>query len=328
MKIALVHDEAPDTAWPNSVPEDFGAEYEDAPTIEAMLEAIRANCHHAVPLAMGEDFPARVRELGPEMVLNIAEGVRGPTRESIVPAWLDHLGVPYTGPDGLTLAMSLDKALTKTLAAAADVRTPAFRRVSRLDDLAGLGLEFPLFVKPNGEGSSMGVRRTSLVNTPQELRRQVAWVLETYREDCLVEEFAPGREFCVALLGNGEPEVLPIVEVRSPGAFYSYEDKAKHRKELLCPAQVEQEAAEEMRDMALEVFRALRCRDLARADFKVDAAGRPSFLEINPLPGLSPHYGIFPRQTLAAGYSYAELIGRLIDLAAERTMCNKEMSAT
>ena len=328
MKIALVYDEAPDTACPDGVPEDFGAEYEDAPTIEAMLEAIRANCHDAVPLALGEDFPARVRELAPDMAFNIAEGVRGPTRESIVPAWLDQLGVPYTGPDGLTLAMSLDKALTKTLAAAAGVRTPPFRRVSHLDDLAGCDLEFPLFVKPNSEGSSMGVRRSSLVNTRQDLKSQVAWVLETYREDCLVEEFAPGREFCVAMLGNGEPEVLPIVEVRSPGSFYSYEDKSEHHKELVCPAQLEQGAAEEMREMAREILRALRCRDLARADFKVDVAGRPSFLEINPLPGLSPYYGIFPRQALAAGYAYTELIGRLIDLATERTMCNKEMSAT
>ena len=174
----------------------------------------------------------------------------------------------------------------------------------------------------------MGIRRASLVRTPEELRRRVAWVLRTYGQDCLVEEFAPGSECCVGILGNGQPQLLPIVEVRSPGGFYSYEDKGEHRKELLCPAQLEQAAAEQMRDMALEVFRALRCRDLARADFKVDAAGRPSFLEINPLPGLSPYYGIFPRQALAAGYSYAELIGRLIDLAAERTMCNKEMSAT
>jgi len=318
LDVALVFDELA-SALPDDAPEDLGAEYEEERTIEALLEAIRANGHRALALPLREDFPAAVRRAQPDLVFNIAEGVRGPTRESIVPAWLDHIGVPYTGSDGLTLAVSLDKALTKTLAACAGVRTPRFARVGSLGELDAVELEFPLFVKPNAEGSSMGVRQSSLVRDRHELARQVGWALETYGEDCLVEEFAPGPEFCVAMLGNGEPELLPVAELRSPSQFYSFEYKGRHNKELVCPADLDETTAERLRQMGLKVFRLLRCRDLARADFKLDAQGLPSFLEINPLPGLSPFYGIFPRQALAGGYEHAALIGRIIELALERT---------
>ena len=164
----------------------------------------------------------------------------------------------------------------------------------------------------------MGVRRASLVETPEALRTQVAWVLETYRQDCLVEEFAPGREFCVGLLGNGGARVLPVAEVRSEGGFYAYEAKHRHRKELVCPAPVSEDVAEEMRHAALAMARVLGCRDFARVDFKLDVTSRPAFLEINPLPGLSPQYGIYPRQAQAAGLTHEQLIGEIIRAALER----------
>ena len=319
LRVALAYDEPPVEFTACFRPEDAGSEYEDERTIEALLEAIRRCGHEAERLALGEDFPERVRSLDPDLVFNIAEGIHGPARESIVPAWLDHLGIPYTGSDGLTLAVSLDKALAKTLAAGLGVRTPAFRRVGSEAELEGLALEYPLFVKPNGEGSSMGIRRSSLVETPEHLRRQVAWVLKTYGQDCLVEEFAPGREFCVGILGNEDPWFLPIVEVRSPGAFYSYEYKHRHRKELICPADLPEDVAAEARESSLKLYRVLRCRDFARADLKLDRHGRPSFLEINPLPGLSPYYSIFTCQARAAGMSHEELIGTIIELAHRRS---------
>ena len=319
MRVALVYDELLPELHADLRPEDAGAEYEDERTIEALLEAICRCGREAERLALGEDFSERIQLLDPDLVFNIAEGVRGPARESIVPAWLDHLGIPYTGSDGLTLAVSLDKALTKTLAAARGIRTPAFRRVSTEAELDGIELEYPLFVKPNSEGSSIGIRRSSLAQTPGGLRRQVAWVLKTYCQDCLIEEFAPGREFSVGIIGNGELQFLPIVELKSPGAFYSYEYKGRHRKELVCPAELSDEIADEMRKMGMELYRMMRCRDLARIDLRLDRKGRPSFLEINPLPGLSPYYSIFTCQARAAGMSHEELIGTIIELARKRS---------
>jgi D-alanine-D-alanine ligase len=318
MKVVLVYDAPFSAPTPVGLPEDFGAEYEDAATIDALLASIRACGYEAEGLVLDDDFPQRIRAAAADLVFNIAEGRRGRARESLVPGWLDHLGIPYTGSDGLALAVSLDKAMTKTLAVAHGVHTLAFERIGRAEEVDGIDLNFPLFVKPNGEGSSMGVRRASLVETPEALRRQVAWVLDTYRQDCLVEEFAPGREFCVGLLGNGDPRLLPVVEVRSEDGFYPYEEKRQHRKELLCPAPVSEDVAEEMRHMALTMTRILGCRDLARVDFKLDATSWPAFLEINPLPGLSPHYGIYPRQAEAAGLTHEQLIGEIIRAALDR----------
>jgi D-alanine-D-alanine ligase len=317
LRVALVYDRMLGGPPSADLPEDWDAEYEDAPTIAALLSAISACGHEAVGIAFGEDFPAQVRRAQPDLVLNTAEGVRGPARESIVPAWLDHLGIPYAGSDGLVLALTLDKALTKTILATRGIHTPRFRRVADLRELDGLDLAFPLFVKPNSEGSSMGIRATSVVGTPEELARQVAWVLSTYKEDCLVEEFAPGREFCVGMLGNEDLEVFPIVEVRKP-ADRPYDDVGKPRKELLDPADLPEQTAQEMRSAAVEAFRTLRCRDLARVDFRLDAAGRPAFLEINPLPGLSPFYSIYPYQAKMAGLSHEELIGRIVEVALQR----------
>ncbi len=323
MKVALAYDEVPDPALASRLPEDCGAEFEDPRTIQALLRAIRSCGYDAVEVPLRDDFPQRIRDIGPDLVFNIAEGLRGATRESIVPAWLDHLGIAYTGSHGLSLALSLDKALTKTLVGTHGVRTPAFRRIISEGDLPEIDLPFPLFVKPNAEGSSMGIRHGSRVENSQTLAEQVRCVLQTYK-DCLVETFAPGREFCVGILGNEQPQILPIAEVLTEGSFYSYEEKHAHRKELLCPAAVPQELADTMQHMALTAFETLGCRDLARVDFKLDASGQPAFLEINPLPGLSPYYGIFPRQAGAAGISHDHMIRRIIEIALRRSCYSQE----
>jgi len=318
MKIVLVYDQRVNDVAKRAMPEDFGAEYEDKRTIAALLKSIAACGHRAIGLPLCEDFASEIRRLDPDLVFNIAEGVRGPARESIVPAWLDHLGIGYTGSDGLALAVSLDKALTKTLATAHGVRTPGFAKVHSKRQLDDIDLHLPLFVKPNAEGSSMGIRRASKVDTTEQLRRQAAWVLETYDQDCLIEEFVPGGEYCVGIIGNEDLRCLPIVEIRCAGGFYAYEDKQSHRKELVCPADVSQGLASQMRQTAMTMYRALKCRDFARVDLRLDRQGLPTFLEINPLPGLSPYYSIFTHQAQAAGLSHEELIGQIINLAIKR----------
>lgn len=324
MKICLAYDDWSSLRDTDTMPEDFGAEFDDEATIQSLLNAISAAGFEAIGLPVDEDFPQRVRTADPDLVFNIAEGTRGSSRESIVPAWLDHAGIPYTGADGLALGCSLDKALSKTIVASRGVTTPDFRLVQQVSDLDQCNLEFPVFVKPNAEGSSMGIRQNSLIDNHATMRERVRWVLEEYQQDCLVEEFAPGREFCVGLLGNADVETLPVVEVRSSRDFYSYEDKSRHEKELICPADISDELERDMRQMSRTVYRALRCRDLARVDIKLDDEGRASFLEVNPLPGLSPDYSIFPYQAEAAGYSYMEMISRVIEAAIKRSKVHAE----
>mgnify|MGYP006289864215 CR=1 FL=1 len=328
MKVTLVHDSSANLEGGNGLPEDFGAEYDDPATVEGLLSALRDSGHEADSLEFDEEFPARIRERNPDLVFNIAEGARGPARESLVPGWLDHLGIPYTGSDGLALGVTLDKALSKTIMAHRGWPTPAFARVRDRSQVEDLDLPFPLFAKPNNEGSSMGIRRASRLEDEASLRQQVEWILSEYSQDCLVEEFLPGREFCVGLLGNGNPTTLPIVEIRSPGQFYSYEYKARHNKELICPADLPEEIAEEIREMGRDAFAAFRCRDLGRVDVKLDKNGRPGFLEINPLPGLSADYSIYPYQALQCDMTYNELISRIVNLAVERTTTNTERIST
>ena len=327
MRVALAYDEPLAADARASLPADAGAEYEDAAAITGLLEALGACGHEPLRLPFGEDFATRAAALAPALVFNIAEGLSGPTRESIVPAWLDHLGIGYTGSDGLTLAVALDKAWTKQIATGVGVRTPAFQRVARLADLAELTLTPPLFVKPNGEGSSMGIRADSKIDTRDALARKVAWTLATYRQDCLIEEFAPGREFCVGILGNAEPHLLPVAEVMAPGGVHTYESKHQHRKEVVCPADIPASTTDELRQAGLTVYRALRCRDLARVDFRMDAAGRAAFIEINPLPGLASAYSIFPVQAAADGIGYHELIGTIVDHALRRLATEQEVCA-
>jgi D-alanine-D-alanine ligase len=318
MRVALAYDGPLDPADGGMGPDDLGAEYEDPSAIDSLLDAIGQAGHTPARLPVGVDFPVRARGLSPDLVFNVAEGIRGPMRESIVPAWLDHLRIPFTGSDGLTLAVTLDKALTKRLVAAEGVRTPACRLVSSLADLDGLDLDGPVFVKPNAEGSSMGIRARSKVSDLAELPARVEWVLRTYEQRCLVEQFVPGREFCVGILGNEDLHVLPIAEVRTGRDFYSYESKSRHDRQIVCPADVPDATAAELIDAAVKVYRAVRCRDLARLDFKLDAEGRASFIEVNPLPGLASAYSIFPIQARAGRTEYTELIATIIRLAARR----------
>ncbi len=324
MKICLAYDDWSTFRPQERMPEDFGAEFDEEKTIQNLLDAIHAAGFEADKLPVDGDFPRRVRDADPDLVFNIAEGTRGPSRESIVPTWLDHAGIPYTGADGRALACSLDKALSKTIVSSKGVSTPESHLVQTLSDLDQCQLGFPVFVKPNAEGSSMGIRHSSLIGERSELREKVRWILQEYQQGCLVEEFAPGREFCVGLLGNSDVEVLPVVEVQSSRNFYSYEDKSRHEKELTCPADIPDELTTEMRRMGRTVYRALRCRDLARVDIKLDEKGQPTFLEVNPLPGLSPDYSIFPFQAEAAGYSYPDMISQIIEAAVERSTLNAE----
>jgi len=319
MNILIVYDSKKSVSKTGYLPEDFGAEYDDESVVCRIVEALKAGGHPAGRLCLAEDFVERILSIQPDIVFNIAEGVRGRGRESLVPAWLDHIGVTYTGSDAVALGISLDKALSKRIAISLGVNTPPFMVIETLEDLENdISLEYPIFVKPVAEGSSMGIREGSLVETEIELKERVGWVLSRYRDGCLIEEFAPGREFCVGILGNRSRKVLPTVEVKTAGGFYSYEHKSIHKKELICPASTADAMEQEMADMAQKVYSALGCRDLARVDFKLDRESKPAFLEINPLPGLADEYSIFPEQARAAGMSYTNLINHILDLAVER----------
>jgi len=149
--------------------------------------------------------------LTPDIVFNIAEGWNGVSREAQIPAMLEMLGIPYTGSDALTLAICLDKSRTKEILSFHNIPTPKFSVIESLSNLLPLRPDFPCIVKPLNEGSSKGIFNASLVQNERKLREQVENILRTYQEPVIVEEFLPGREFTVAMLGNGTGvQVLPV----------------------------------------------------------------------------------------------------------------------
>jgi len=319
MKIGFCYDRniAPKV---DSTAEDLTAEYETLETIEALKEALLM-LGDVIELPWHQDLFYDLQEEAPDLVFNITESHGSRNRESYVPNLCEILEIPCTGSDGLALGISLAKDLTKHIARSVGISTPDFHVISKISELNNLELEFPLFIKPNSEGSSMGIRRNSLVKNMEELKERTAHILKTYRGQVIVEDFVPGREFVVSILGNEKPKVFPLAEIIVESGnvpFYSFEYKGEHKKEIICPVDLDQEKEEVMISSTLKLYHLLACRDLARTDFKLDEQGRPLFLEINPLPGLSPFYSVYPYQAEKAGLSHQQLVARIVEAALNR----------
>jgi D-alanine-D-alanine ligase len=314
-------------------PEDFYIEFDDEATIDAIAEALGKGGCEVTKIEADEEAYSRFLSLELDIVFNIAEGIRGESRESHIPAILEMLGKPYTGSGPLTLAIALDKALTHQFLSINGVASPNFQVFSTPSQKRQRKLEFPLVVKPLAEGSSKGIRSNSLVKDEQSLKEQLSWVIDIYKQPAIVEEFLPGREFTVGLIGNDDPIVLPIVEIlleklpSGASPIYSYEAKwiwdvpEKPLDIFRCPADISDELEKEIRKTAVRTFKVLNCRDLCRMDMRLDEAGRPRILEVNPLPGLIPDpdaHSCLPEAARAAGFTYEQLICTVLWQALKR----------
>jgi D-alanine-D-alanine ligase len=316
----------------------------DSPATIAAVESALSHLGKVVRLEANEDFPERLRQTRPDIVFNIAEGFYGVNREAHVPAICEFFGIPYTGSDPFTLSLCLDKARTKETLTFRGVPTPKFAVVEKIEDLedAAESLKLPLFVKPLHEGSSKGITDANLCWDRAHLLRQTEFLLENYKQPVLVEEYLPGKEFTCAVLGNGrDATVLPIVgmnfESLPKGALpiYSYDakfvwDRPENPLDIFqCPARITRELQASIERVTLDAFRVLGCRDWARIDVRLDAAGVPNVLEVNPLPGILPDpadNSCLPKAARAAGIGYEELIQSCLKYAAVRQGVNLESS--
>jgi len=313
-------------------PLDLLAECDSDETIEAIGRALGER-HVVIPIEADEEAYLHLRELRPDLVFNIAEGLFGPNRESLVPSMCEMLGIPYTGSDPLTLGICLDKSKAKEILSYYKIPTPPFWVV---ENVAGISLDIklPAIVKPLYEGSSKGIRNDSVVRTRSELKAKVREVRSRYKEPVIIEQFLTGREFTVGALGNPPNlEVLPIVEIDHsqlpPGAnpVYSYEAKwiwdqpEKPLEIFRCPAPLDIDLKSRIEDIVRKTIAILRIRDWCRIDIRLDEWGEPNILEVNPLPGVLPNpeeNSCLPKAARTAGYSYSALIHRVVDAAAAR----------
>jgi D-alanine-D-alanine ligase len=304
-------------------PPDANAEFDHDDTIGVIEEAIKSNGHEVVRLGNARSLLEKI-ELAKslDIVFNIAEGYQGRNRESQVPIILEMFGVPFVGADGLSLGMTLDKAITKKILKAANIQTPRFVEMKDPQEAWKIDLNYPLIAKPCYEGSSKGLRKSSLVSNADELSNQVRWLIETYNQPALVEEFIEGKEFTVAIIGNDPPQAQPIVQIKIDGQldlgrlFYTFEH-IRSGADYVCPVQVEPELKSKLEEVALKTYEALECLDFGRVDIRVDSKGDPYVLEINPLPSLSTE-DVFNFVAKAQGITYNEIINRVLDAALIR----------
>ncbi len=280
-------------------PADHAVEYEPESTVAAIEAAIGQLGHRPVRLGTPHDLLAAIagqRLAGIDAALSISEGYGSRNREGWAPSLLEMAGVPALGSDALTLSLSLDKAWTNRAMAAAGIRVAP---QCLLEDARGatqgdLPAAFPLFVKPRWEGTSKGITASSRVENRDELAREVERISRDYRQPALVEAFVGGAEFTVTVVGNSPPRALPVLQRaldRATGiglhAVVGVHGEPASQREHSLPGQLAPDLETELQELALRSFELLECQDFARVDFRLDAAGRPVFLEINPLPTFS-----------------------------------------
>jgi D-alanine-D-alanine ligase len=326
MRIGLSYDLKTAVTETHTV-DDVLEEYDSPETVEIISNALEKKGHRTVRLGGGAQFLDNIRREKVDIVFNISEG-RGSyrSREAQVPAVLEMLDIPYTGSDPLCLATCLDKPTAKKLVAIAGIPTPKWLIVAGVEELAQAdwkGFSFPVIIKPAYEGSSKGIRLTSLAENVKQVEAEVKRVLKNYSQPVMVEEFIDGDEVTVGIIGNSPPKLVGMMRVlpkKQPRHFvYSLEVKRDYLNQVdyESPVKLPKPVLKKLEEYGLKAFKTLGCRDFSRVDFRVGHNRTPYFLEINPLPGLGT-YSDLVIMAIKLGWTHEGLIGSVLDAAIER----------
>jgi len=327
MRIGLSYDLKETIAIQQAGCDDAFEEYDSSATVELIAAALEAEGHTITMLGGGKEFLEKILHEKMDFVFNIAEG-RGTyrSREAQAPSILEMLDIPYSGSDPQCLAICLDKPLTKKLVASAVVSTPNWRVISNRQELHQIDsydFPFPAIVKPAYEGSSKGIRLTSVVEDAKQAIEVIESLLKKYQQPAMMEEIILGDEVTVGIIGNTPPKVLGMMRIlpKQRDRYFIYNlDVKRNYLELVdyeCPAGLEEKVLQRIQSSSLRAFKALGCRDFARLDFRIGIEGVPYFLEINPLPGLGTHSDLVI-MAKKMGWSHRQLISAVLNAALER----------
>ncbi|MBN1632735.1 MAG: ATP-grasp domain-containing protein [Ignavibacteria bacterium] len=312
--------------------DDTYAEWDSQDTIEAIADSLRKSGNDVELIEADEYAYSKLSDKKPEFVFNVAEGFYGPSRESQIPSILEMLNIPFTGSDSVTTGICHDKSRCKEILSYYKIPNPEFF-ISN-GSLNGYNKKFPIFVKPLHEGSSKGIYNSSVANNEKELKREIDRIRKIYNQDALLEKYIQGKEFTVAMLGNGDNlKVLPIVEINLaevPDGFnkiYSYEvkwffDTRENKLDIFkCPADINKILYGRIEKICKDAYKVLRLRDWARIDLRLDDDGVPNIIEINPLPGILPNpddNSCYPKAARTAGMNYEQTINAVFNEAKKR----------
>ncbi|MBU0549338.1 MAG: ATP-grasp domain-containing protein [Candidatus Omnitrophica bacterium] len=322
--IGLTFDLKTDYQPKTSEPSDANAEFDHPQTINLIADTISSLGHQVKKIGNVFSLLDGLDNLGVDIIFNISEGLSGRNRESQIPVILEAKGIPFVGSDGLTLALSLDKLMAKKVFLAEGIPTPRFMQINQAESLIDTDhFRFPLMVKPRFEGSSKGIDSNARINDLDALIKRTDYVINTYKQPALIEEFIKGREFTVAIVGNDPIEVFSPVQVKIAGElnlgekFYTFGHITSAELEYVFPAPISKALEDKLKELALCVYKAVDCLDFGRVDFRVDEEGNPFVLEINPLPCMAAE-DVFMLIPKTLGMTYAQMLDKILQSAFKR----------
>jgi D-alanine-D-alanine ligase len=299
---------------------DETAEFDKQETVDALANSLKIMGHETE--LIGNTFQlidALAAGRRWDMVFNIAEGLYGDGRESVVPAILDQYRIPYVFSGPVIMGISLNKHLAKLVVAAAGVPVSAGILVTDIKGLKSINLTYPLFVKPVSEGTGKGITDKSLVNSNTELRTMVEWILKEFDQPALVEEYLPGREFTVGVIGQGDQTIAigGMEVITADNLPYSVHVKENYH-DYCRYLPLSDDIAEECKSVAVKAWKALDAVDGGRVDVKADRNGRICFIEANPLAGLNPVHSDLPILARMYNIDYQKLMEMIMYAAIKR----------
>ncbi|WFA08101.1 ATP-grasp domain-containing protein [Tissierella sp. Yu-01] len=298
-------------------------------TVKAIEKALFSKGHKVTLFPATFDLLQRISRIKDlDVIFNACTGITNKRQQANVVAMLELQHIPFVGSSLSTQILGLHKQISKRLFRSANIPTPQFQVFYTGEEEIEKHLRYPLIVKPEHEGSSLGISNDSVVFNEDSLKKKVKEIIGIFDQPALVEEFVSGREFTVGVLGNDDPEVLPILEIlyddKNKDGLMTVDIKAKDAVGIVCPAEIDVEIAEKIRDYAKRAYKALGCNEYARIDVRLDENNIPNFIEINTLPGMQPNYSDFPRMAKVAGYTYEDLIDKMVRLAIEKSRVDNE----
>jgi D-alanine-D-alanine ligase len=323
MRIAILIDRSRFDLLPNE--EGFREDEQKRKTAESVREVISKH-FECIILEADDTLPLKLSEEKVDFVFNLCNGIKGEGKLSQIPAFLEFVGIPYTGSSILGHALASNKIYTCKIIKSLGISTPDFFYVNSANQLDLHNVNFPVIVKPCDEGSSRGIYQDSLVYEMESLKAKVEENLKMYNPPVMVTEFIDGREFHVGILGNGDDmSLLPIEEIcldnlpDSMTRFYSFEVKAyyKDKTTYICPAPIGEELTAGITKIAKRTFNALSLRDYARLDLRIKDS-IPYVLEINSLPGLMNGFSALTRMADACELGYDGLVMKILESAFKR----------
>lgn len=283
---------------------------------------------------------SQIEENNPDVIFNLCESLYGESRYEMYAAGLfELLKIPYTGSSPFALGLALNKRKSKQILRAAGLIVPSSVLAIPDQSFSLSDLEAPYIIKPVREDASTGISSKSVVKTKEEVEERVKFIHENYRQPALIEEFIPGREINVSIMGTSEPKVLAIGEIdfskmpKGEPNIVSYQAKWDPKSPLysgtepVYPAKLEEELKTKIEKAAVKAYLEIGCRDYGRIDMRLREDGKFFILEVNANPDISPDSG-FDRAGKVAGMTYSQWICEITRNALERTPRKaKELSA-